>query len=133
MTEHDGFTVERDGAVATITLNVPGKLNRVSMAARDQLSAAFTELDADEAVRFVVLTGADGRFTAGGDAGVPRALALAGLAAREERRRAGALLQARDRAARGTSSGSGWSSRSRATSVLPPTTSSSASPRSPSG
>ena len=67
MTEHDGFTVERDGAVATITLNVPG-LNRVSMAARDQLSAAFTELDADEAVRFVVLTGAGEPVHAGGDA-----------------------------------------------------------------
>ena len=67
MTEHDGFTVERRGTVATITLDVPGKLNRVSMAARDQLSAALAELDADESVRFVVLTGAGGAFTAGGD------------------------------------------------------------------
>ena len=69
MTEYDGFRVERDPgrAVATITLDVPGKLNRVSMAARDQLSAVFAELDADEAVRFVVLTGAGGQFTAGGD------------------------------------------------------------------
>ena len=69
MTEYDGFRVDRDPgrAVATITLDVPGKLNRVSMAARDQLSAVFAELDADEAVRFVVLTGAGGQFTAGGD------------------------------------------------------------------
>ena len=37
------------------------------MAARDQLSAVFAELDADAAVRFVVLTGAGGQFTAGGD------------------------------------------------------------------
>ena len=57
MSELDGFRVERDGQVATITLDVPGKLNRVSMAARDQLSAVFTELDADEDIRFVVLTG----------------------------------------------------------------------------
>ena len=64
---YDGFRVERDGAVATITLDVPGKLNRVSMAARDQLSALFAELDADDGVRFVVLTGAGGQFTAGGD------------------------------------------------------------------
>jgi 2-oxoglutaroyl-CoA hydrolase len=64
---HDGFGVERDGAVARITLDVPGKLNRVSMAARDQLSAVFAELDADDSVRFVVLTGASGQFTAGGD------------------------------------------------------------------
>ena len=58
MSELDGFTVERDGAVATIRLDVPGKLNRISMTARDQLSAVFAELDTDEAVRFVVLTGA---------------------------------------------------------------------------
>ena len=51
MTEYDGFRVDRDPgrAVATITLDVPGKLNRVSMAARDQLSAVFAELDTDEA------------------------------------------------------------------------------------
>ena len=67
MTQHEGFTVERRETVATITLDVPGKLNRVSMAARDQLSAAFAELDADESVRCIVLTGAGGAFTAGGD------------------------------------------------------------------
>jgi 2-oxoglutaroyl-CoA hydrolase len=65
--EHDGFRVERDGAVATITLDVPGKLNRISMPAREQLSTAFADLDADDAVRFVVLAGAAGAFTAGGD------------------------------------------------------------------
>jgi len=64
---HDGFGVVRDGPVATITLDVPGKLNRVSMAARDQLSSVFAELDADDEVRFVILTGAGGQFTAGGD------------------------------------------------------------------
>jgi 2-oxoglutaroyl-CoA hydrolase len=67
VTEHDGFRVERKGVVATITLDVPGKLNRVSMTARDQLSALFDELDGDDGVRFVVLTGAGGSFTAGGD------------------------------------------------------------------
>jgi 2-oxoglutaroyl-CoA hydrolase len=69
MTDFDGFRVERDPgrAVATITLDVPGKLNRVSMTARDQLSALFAKLDADDGVRFVVLTGAGGQFTAGGD------------------------------------------------------------------
>lgn len=68
MTEYDGFRLERgDDGVATITLDVPGKLNRVSMAARDQLAGLFAELDADDSVRFVVLAGADGQFTAGGD------------------------------------------------------------------
>ena len=64
---YDGFRVEIAGDVGTVTLDVPGKFNRVSMLARDQLAAVFAELDRDEAVRFVVLTGANGSFTAGGD------------------------------------------------------------------
>ena len=65
----DGFRAERDadGAVATITLDVPGKLNRVSMAARDELAGVFDELGADEGIRAIVLTGEGGAFTAGGD------------------------------------------------------------------
>ena len=66
---YDGFRLERDlgRGVATLTLDVPGKLNRVSMTARDELRRVFEELDRDDAVRFVVLTGAGGSFTAGGD------------------------------------------------------------------
>ena len=85
MSEYDGFRLERDDArgVATITLDVPGKLNRVSMAERDQLARLFGELGADAAVRVVVLTGAGEAFTAGGDiAGFLEvdALHLSGLA-----------------------------------------------------
>jgi 2-oxoglutaroyl-CoA hydrolase len=66
---YDGFRVERDPSAqtATITLDVPGKLNRVSLAARDQLASAFDELGGDQTVRVIVLTGAGGAFTAGGD------------------------------------------------------------------
>jgi 2-oxoglutaroyl-CoA hydrolase len=69
MTEYDGFRVERDDerGIVTITLDVPGKLNRVPLAARDQLGHLVAELGADESVRFVVLTGAGEAFTAGGD------------------------------------------------------------------
>jgi 2-oxoglutaroyl-CoA hydrolase len=69
MSEFDGFRVERDEGrrVATITLDVPDKLNRVSMRARDQLAAVFDELGADDGVRAIVLTGAGRAFTAGGD------------------------------------------------------------------
>jgi 2-oxoglutaroyl-CoA hydrolase len=66
--ELDGLRVERDGDVATITLDVPEKLNRVSMTARDQLAALFEELGRDDAIRAIVLTGAgEQAFTAGGD------------------------------------------------------------------
>ena len=64
---YDGFRVERDGDVARITLDVPGKFNRVSMLARAELRGVFEELDADETVGFVVLSGAGGAFSAGGD------------------------------------------------------------------
>jgi 2-oxoglutaroyl-CoA hydrolase len=66
---YDGFRVDRDEgrAVATITLDVPGKLNRVPLPARAQLAAVFDELGGDDGVRAVVVTGAGGAFTAGGD------------------------------------------------------------------
>jgi 2-oxoglutaroyl-CoA hydrolase len=69
VTEYDGFRLDRDDSrrVATITLDVPGKLNRVSMVERDQLARLFAELGADDAVRAVVVTGAGEAFTAGGD------------------------------------------------------------------
>jgi 2-oxoglutaroyl-CoA hydrolase len=69
MSDYDGFRVDRAArrGVVTITLDVPGKYNRVSMAARGQLSRLFAELDADDDVRFIVLAGAGGAFTAGGD------------------------------------------------------------------
>jgi 2-oxoglutaroyl-CoA hydrolase len=68
MTELDGLRLERDADMATITLDVPEKLNRVSMRARDQLASLFEELGRKEDVRAIVLTGAGEKaFTAGGD------------------------------------------------------------------
>jgi 2-oxoglutaroyl-CoA hydrolase len=70
VTDHDGFRVTRDESrgVATITLDVPEKRNRVSMPAREQLAALFEQLSADGSVRVVVLTGGgEEAFSAGGD------------------------------------------------------------------
>jgi 2-oxoglutaroyl-CoA hydrolase len=68
MTGLDGLRLERDADVATITLDVPDKLNRVSMATRDQLARSFEDLGRNEDVRVIVLTGAgEEAFTAGGD------------------------------------------------------------------
>jgi 2-oxoglutaroyl-CoA hydrolase len=64
---YDGFRVERDNSVATITLDVPEKMNRVSYPARAQLAALFDELGEEDTVRVVVVGGAGGNFTAGGD------------------------------------------------------------------
>ena len=72
MTEYDGFRVARetDRGVATITLDVPEKFNRVSMGARDEMARVFGELAADDGVRVIVLRGAGDAFTAGGDVGM---------------------------------------------------------------
>ncbi len=61
-------TVEHDGPVALVTLNRPEAMNALSRALRAELAAAMLELDADDTVRAVVLTGAGTRaFTAGLD------------------------------------------------------------------
>ncbi|WP_296677470.1 enoyl-CoA hydratase [Novosphingobium sp.] len=61
-------TVERDGAVALVTLNRPDAMNALSRDLRAQLARVMTDLDHDDAIRAVVLTGAGSRaFTAGLD------------------------------------------------------------------
>ena len=61
-------TVERDGAVAIVTLNRPEAMNALSRGLRAQLAQVMTELDAEDRIRAVVLTGAGTRaFTAGLD------------------------------------------------------------------
>ena len=66
MTEHVLLAV--DGAVATVTLNRPEKLNALTMEMIDALSAIAAQLDADRTVRCVILTGAGERaFCVGAD------------------------------------------------------------------
>lgn len=70
MTEYEGFHVDTDAArrVATLTLDVPGKMNRVAITARAQIAQVLEELGRDDGVRCVVIRGAgDEAFTAGGD------------------------------------------------------------------
>jgi enoyl-CoA hydratase/carnithine racemase len=59
--------VERDGGVALVTLNRPEQRNAVSLEMRGDLARVFCELDADPAIRVVVLTGAGSAFCAGVD------------------------------------------------------------------
>ena len=60
--------VERQDTVAVVTLNRPEAMNALSKALRAALQQALAELDADPAVKVIVLTGAGERaFTAGLD------------------------------------------------------------------
>ena len=61
-------TIEYEGAVAIVTLNRPEAMNALSKALREDLATAMMAVEADDAVRAVVLTGAGERaFTAGLD------------------------------------------------------------------
>jgi enoyl-CoA hydratase/carnithine racemase len=58
---------ERVEKVACLTLNNPTKRNAMNYAMVNALIAALREVDADEAVRAVVIAGAGDNFSAGGD------------------------------------------------------------------
>jgi enoyl-CoA hydratase len=61
-------TVERDGAgFAVVTLNRPDKRNALSLDLRARLTEELASLEADDAIRCVVLTGAGTAFCAGMD------------------------------------------------------------------
>jgi enoyl-CoA hydratase len=59
--------VDRDDAVATVTLNRPQARNALSSELRKTLWQTMRDLDADESVAAIVLTGADPAFCAGLD------------------------------------------------------------------
>jgi enoyl-CoA hydratase len=62
------LTVERDGAVAIVTVNRPKVLNALNVATLDRLRRAMLTLKHDDDVRCVIVTGAGDRaFVAGAD------------------------------------------------------------------
>lgn len=64
---YEQIEVTVDGAVATVTMNRPDALNALTPTMLGELNDAYDELVADEAVRILVLTGADRAFSAGVD------------------------------------------------------------------
>ncbi|HEV7412211.1 MAG TPA: enoyl-CoA hydratase-related protein [Casimicrobiaceae bacterium] len=59
---------ERDGAIATVVLNAPDKLNALSKASWAELGRVVRELSADESLRCVIVRGAGTKaFAAGAD------------------------------------------------------------------
>ncbi len=60
--------VERRGPTATIWIDRQAKMNTMTVAMRNEFPAIFRDLDADDAVRVLVVRGAGGKaFSAGGD------------------------------------------------------------------
>ncbi len=61
-------TVDRDGGIATVTLNQEAKLNAISVAMWDRIGALFDDLDREESLRCIILRGAGERaFSVGAD------------------------------------------------------------------
>jgi enoyl-CoA hydratase len=63
----DEILLDRDGGVATITLNAPARRNALTRTMARELVEACDELDRDPAVGAVVVRGEGGFFCAGGD------------------------------------------------------------------
>jgi 2-(1,2-epoxy-1,2-dihydrophenyl)acetyl-CoA isomerase len=64
---YEQIVVERDGAVAQITMNRPDKLNALTQVMSDELTDAFEGIHKDLEIRAVLLTGAGRGFCAGQD------------------------------------------------------------------
>lgn len=63
----DDLLYEKNGAIATITLNRPDARNALSPDMREGLFQAFSDAEVDDAIRCVVVRGAGEHFQAGGD------------------------------------------------------------------
>lgn len=67
MTDFESLKIERDGAVALVSLNRPDSLNAFNAALRRDLLGAVRRVNDDDTVRAVVLTGEGRAFSAGAD------------------------------------------------------------------
>jgi enoyl-CoA hydratase len=64
---YETILVDRDGRVATITLNRPKALNALNSQVMAEVTTAAAELDADPAVGAIIVTGSEKAFAAGAD------------------------------------------------------------------
>ena len=62
----DSLLVEKKPGYAIVTLNDPDRRNVFTLEMSSRVSAAFTELEADETINAVVITGASTAFCSGG-------------------------------------------------------------------
>jgi len=66
-TTYELIKLEREAAIAIIQLNRPQVLNALNLQVMDEVLSALDELEADDSVRCVVITGNERAFAAGAD------------------------------------------------------------------
>jgi 2-(1,2-epoxy-1,2-dihydrophenyl)acetyl-CoA isomerase len=64
---YESLLLEKKDSIATITLNAPEKLNAISTKMKASLLSAMEEVNKDDSVKVVILTGAGRGFCAGHD------------------------------------------------------------------
>src|SRR5262252_8678590 len=64
---YQSLLVDRVDSVATLTMSRPEARNALDIRMREELVEALDEIERDPAMRVVILTGAGGHFSAGGD------------------------------------------------------------------
>ncbi|MGH7844451.1 MAG: enoyl-CoA hydratase-related protein [Candidatus Binatia bacterium] len=64
---YETLAVEKDGAIAVVTMNRPQQLNALSFALVKEMAIALEALDQDPAIRAIILTGGEKVFAAGAD------------------------------------------------------------------
>lgn len=69
MSDYETVLIEQHGAVAVVSLNRPDALNSFNAALRRDILLAARQVNDDDSVRVVVLTGAGRAFSAGADLG----------------------------------------------------------------
>jgi len=69
MSEMQYLQLERHGAVALVRFNRPEVMNALCLGLMEELERLFAELDGDDSVAAIVLTGNDKAFAAGADIG----------------------------------------------------------------
>lgn len=86
--KQDSILVERDGDIGWVRINRPERLNAFAGTMREDIEAGLHELEADDSVRCVIITGVGRAFSTGGDIRV-----MAQLAAERDRERFAELVR----------------------------------------
>ncbi len=65
--QYKALKITQDGKILTITINRPETRNAINETLHEEFSRIFDDIDRDESVDVVILTGSGGAFCAGGD------------------------------------------------------------------